>query len=349
MLGRDVPASTTGLTTMRLAIGACAWALAAAGTGLLLDPGHTAPWIRIRWSATAADDIRRQAERDLQLEGGSFSEGRTWSYALLDDTVAGVRRVVGHPLVEDTHAIDRTTFAVSPEAGRGPYRARLRNVLPGVRGIGPALGWVTAGMWLLGAAALGTELPRLSRVLRRRWRAGRNNLRERSARGRRSSNVVVRAALRLVDTVGGVTIGAAIVAAVALARFTHVPRWLPENQTPETVLLGWVPGTWGGLETDACVGGAPDKLFEIDRGAMTWSEDGVRMTSHDVAFHLVDLGNRQYPGLEVVAALGDGSRRRLLGVIDGPTQLSLHAFEATAPTGDLTRLPRPDRLTRCDP
>ena len=80
--------------------------------------------VHVRWSDAASPDQRIQAEHELGLASGEQQEGRTWSYVLRDVSTTNVGHLVQHPLVEDTHYIDRATATLSVDASGRPEWAR---------------------------------------------------------------------------------------------------------------------------------------------------------------------------------------------------------------------------------
>lgn len=80
---------------------------------LWVTTNRTVPLVKVRWVSGVADDTRASSERDLSLVWRAPDESRTASYLLLDSTAENIRRIVQHPLVEDTAFIDRTAYALS--------------------------------------------------------------------------------------------------------------------------------------------------------------------------------------------------------------------------------------------
>ena len=82
--------------------------------GLLwITTNQTVPLVKVRWVPGIADDTRSATERDLSLVWRESNEPRTVTYRLLDASAENIRRIVQHPLVEDTAFIDRATYALS--------------------------------------------------------------------------------------------------------------------------------------------------------------------------------------------------------------------------------------------
>lgn len=57
-----------------------------------------------------SDADRVGIEQQLRLGAGELLEGRTWLYRLQDRSRENLARLVSHPLVEDTHHIDRSAL-----------------------------------------------------------------------------------------------------------------------------------------------------------------------------------------------------------------------------------------------
>lgn len=71
--------------------------------------------IHVRWTEVATSADRARAEQELHLEARESREERTWSYELSDYSAANIARLVAHPLIEDTHNIDRGRLTLAPE------------------------------------------------------------------------------------------------------------------------------------------------------------------------------------------------------------------------------------------
>jgi hypothetical protein len=109
----------------RLVLSAMSFAVALAILLLaLLAPAD--PRVNVRWVATATVADRFYAGEKLHLNEPDAQGERTWSYSLSDDSTTNIARLVGHPLVEDTHNIDRARFTITPEFP--PIRASLREL-----------------------------------------------------------------------------------------------------------------------------------------------------------------------------------------------------------------------------
>ena len=82
--------------------------------GLLwITTSRTVSLVKVRWVPGVADDTRSATERDLSLVWREANEPRTVTYLLLDSNTENIRRIVQHPLVEDTAFIDRAAYALS--------------------------------------------------------------------------------------------------------------------------------------------------------------------------------------------------------------------------------------------
>src|SRR5688572_33088138 len=82
--------------------------------GLLwVTTARTVPLIKVRWVPGVADGKRAAAERELSLVWRDSTEPRTVTYLLMDSNRENVRRIVQHPLVEDTAFIDRAAYVLT--------------------------------------------------------------------------------------------------------------------------------------------------------------------------------------------------------------------------------------------
>jgi hypothetical protein len=102
-------------------------------------PSALAPRVNVRWAPPVQESERRNVERALGLLEGAQVDGRTWAYDLRDPSRSTVEALVAHPLVEDTHHIDRAAREVSVDAPAG--RTRIRGGLSTLRD-SKLLGWV---------------------------------------------------------------------------------------------------------------------------------------------------------------------------------------------------------------
>jgi hypothetical protein len=78
---------------------------------LLTREGPAGVAVNVRW-AGASDEARAAREARYQLAEGVRQDGTTWRYQLRDTSTANIEALVRDPLVEDTHGIDRSAFAV---------------------------------------------------------------------------------------------------------------------------------------------------------------------------------------------------------------------------------------------
>ena len=111
----------------------------AAGSIHLWVPSALAPRVNVRWAPPVEEFERRNVERTLGLLDGEQVDGTTWAYDLGDPSRSAVEALVTHPLVEDTHHIDRAKREVSADAPAG--RTRIRGGLSLVHD-SMLLGWV---------------------------------------------------------------------------------------------------------------------------------------------------------------------------------------------------------------
>ena len=105
---------------VRTAVGVLAVGLLVGVASRVLD-GDPARVINVRWHADVTDTERLQLEAQFLLRG-ERREDRTFGYDLLDDSHANIQALVEHPAVEDTHHIDRGTFALAASAEFGESR-----------------------------------------------------------------------------------------------------------------------------------------------------------------------------------------------------------------------------------
>jgi hypothetical protein len=105
-------------TKVRLALLAvcAAWPLALAV--LWVASGKTVPTIHVRWVQGVTGAQRSATEGELSLVWHEARDPGTASYVLDDASVQNVQRIVGHPLVEDTAFVNRSSFVLenAPQA-----------------------------------------------------------------------------------------------------------------------------------------------------------------------------------------------------------------------------------------
>ncbi len=92
------------------------------------EPAPATVRINVRWKPIS-DEERRDRQSRFSLEGGEPLDGTTWTYALRDTSPGNIESLVRDPLVDDTHGLDRTTFAVD----EAPRPLRLETQLDGVQ------------------------------------------------------------------------------------------------------------------------------------------------------------------------------------------------------------------------
>jgi hypothetical protein len=78
-----------------------------------------APRINVRWAGEVDDRQRGALERELGLTAGERREGSTWAYDLTNPSWRGVKALIAHPAVADTHYINRRWGLVAADAPRG--------------------------------------------------------------------------------------------------------------------------------------------------------------------------------------------------------------------------------------
>jgi hypothetical protein len=102
--------------------GACVVAALAIALAAGLFVRTPNPLIHVRWEETVDAPARGALERQFQLLPVEQVGVTTWRYELTETSRANVGAIVGHAAVEDTHFINRTSFAIDPEAPSGPRR-----------------------------------------------------------------------------------------------------------------------------------------------------------------------------------------------------------------------------------
>jgi hypothetical protein len=100
-------------------LGGILFALGTASSIALRKIYDTRPaYVNVRWAASVDDERRQQFERRYGLTRSEFRENRTWGYYLTDLSRTNIGALVGDPMVEDTHHIDRQAFRVSLRTAR---------------------------------------------------------------------------------------------------------------------------------------------------------------------------------------------------------------------------------------
>jgi hypothetical protein len=77
---------------------------------LWVTTGEKVPTIHVRWVSGITGEQRSRAERELSLVWCEPKETGTARYFLIDANKHSLEQIVVHPLVEDTHFINRGTF-----------------------------------------------------------------------------------------------------------------------------------------------------------------------------------------------------------------------------------------------
>ena len=101
-----VDAERTSFTPPRLSL-----TLSKPLVALSREPALANARINVRWKPIS-DEERRDGESRFSLAGGEPLDGTTWTYALRDTSTRNIESLVRDPLVDDTHGLDWTTFAV---------------------------------------------------------------------------------------------------------------------------------------------------------------------------------------------------------------------------------------------
>jgi len=100
------------LAAWRRAALTCAAAALCLAVAIRLIAGPAGAMVDVRWVSSLDAPARQMLEAQFQLEDGVQLDGSTWRYDLLDPSPDGIRALVGHPAVEDTHQIDRSRFSL---------------------------------------------------------------------------------------------------------------------------------------------------------------------------------------------------------------------------------------------
>ena len=133
-------------------------------TGLIrVSAPPLAPRVHVRWTDGLSDAQRLQFERSLALVNGQHQGSGTWQYDLVDVAPSGVRALVDHPAVEDTHHIDRAGGVVSADAPLGTARLPEVGMASAVRS--PLFDWVVS-FWIASFAVSGAWLMTAEHVRR---------------------------------------------------------------------------------------------------------------------------------------------------------------------------------------
>lgn len=82
-------------------------------TGLLwVVTGRTLPTINVRWASSVTGQQRVQIERELSLVLREPREERTGSYFVTQPDEQTLKKIVLHPLIEDTAFVSRGSFVL---------------------------------------------------------------------------------------------------------------------------------------------------------------------------------------------------------------------------------------------
>jgi hypothetical protein len=79
---------------------------------LWLATGKSFPLINVRWGSSVSAEQRVQAERELGLILREPAARRTGTYYVTQYDEQMLKRIVTHPLVEDTAHVSRSTFVL---------------------------------------------------------------------------------------------------------------------------------------------------------------------------------------------------------------------------------------------
>lgn len=110
------------------------------------------PRVHVRWSEAVSETRRIQVEQELGLTSGERQQGRTWSYVLRSVSTATLGRLVRHPLVEDTHDIDRATATLSVDVSGQPAWVQYLAQSSAVQAAVPHLPSIALMLGLIGVA-----------------------------------------------------------------------------------------------------------------------------------------------------------------------------------------------------
>ena len=128
--------------------------------------------VHVKFVADVSRETRQQLEQRFGLFNGEEREPQVWIYRLLDQSERNIQALVNHPLVADTHYIDRVRFRVVPDGpGLPGWRLALleRGWLRYVSWAVAALGLLVVWVGRRGIGALGALLAR--GALRLGWAA----------------------------------------------------------------------------------------------------------------------------------------------------------------------------------
>jgi hypothetical protein len=113
--------------------------------------------VEVRWRSTS-ESARRAVERQLRLTGGSRVRDDVWLYVPGDTSRESLRRIISHPLIEDTTGIDRRELSLTRSTPLTSRRGGLISAPPTwgarVTRLAALLAGVVAFLLCFGAAAL---------------------------------------------------------------------------------------------------------------------------------------------------------------------------------------------------
>lgn len=92
-----------------------------------------APVINVEWRDGLGTEERQQAEEQLFLESGEWTEG-SWRYSLGWPVASNIAAVVRHPDVSDTHHLNRATNQLDDDVAFSRSRVWWVGPFKGTRG-----------------------------------------------------------------------------------------------------------------------------------------------------------------------------------------------------------------------
>ena len=117
---------------------------------------ESAPVVHVRWRADVSDSARAATESEHLLANPIATDARTYAYDLMDFSSENIRAIVTHPLIEDTHEIDRGAFRLQPTAPFGDQTRWLAHDLPLLRddGARQLMLWLVVGVLIVSGAGV---------------------------------------------------------------------------------------------------------------------------------------------------------------------------------------------------
>lgn len=104
---------------------ACALLAAILPPAARLAAGPQGATVHVRWQASVDDATRQRLEERLGLADPRALDAATWQYDLINPSRNTIRAVVTDAAVEDTHHLDRSSYALDPGAARTGRRTRF--------------------------------------------------------------------------------------------------------------------------------------------------------------------------------------------------------------------------------